>query len=114
MLLSFKHLATLTLVLFVAFSASVHLATAEEGTTHTVAIKAFKFDPPSLNVKAGDKITWINEDLAPHTATAKDKSWDTGRLKKGQSKTIEVTADFSLDYFCRFHPNMKAALQLEP
>jgi len=79
---------------------------------HMVVIKNFEFSPSQLVIKPGDTITWTNQDIAPHTATAQDKSWDTGELKKGESNTIEVTENFATAYFCLYHPMMKAQLEL--
>ena len=50
------------------------------GREHRVLIKRFKFEPARLEVRPGDVIVWENLDIAPHTATATDKSWDTGRI----------------------------------
>ena len=77
---------------------------------HEVRIKGFKFVPENLAAKPGDSITFINEDIAPHTATADDKSWDTGAIKKGESVTVEVNQGFASAYFCRFHPKMRATI----
>ena len=86
---------------------------ARAANTHKVEIRKFKFKPEKLSVKPGDTIVWTNFDLAPHTATANDESWDTGTLKKGESHSMLVSEEMHLDYFCRFHPHMKAALQLD-
>ena len=51
----------------------------------------FKFAPDVQSAKTGDRITWVNNDIVPHTATALDKSWDTGTIPKGGSKTVTVT-----------------------
>ena len=80
---------------------------------HTVEITGFKFIPESLTVKAGDSITWINRDIAPHTATANDESFDTGELKQNESAKISVTADQTIGYFCRYHPAMKAEIAFQ-
>ncbi len=80
---------------------------------HQIGIKNLKFSPSKVEISIGDTITWTNHDIAPHTATANDKSWDTGKLNRGISKTITVTEEFSLNYYCRFHPNMKAKLILK-
>ncbi len=83
-------------------------------TAHNITISKFKFAPNKINVRVGDTITWTNEDGAPHTATAKDESWDTGTLKKGEtSEPITVTAQMNKDYFCRFHRGMKARLRIK-
>lgn len=83
------------------------------GTAHTVEIRDLKFVPESLDVRAGDTITWINRDIAPHTATATDKSWDTGTLKRGERASVTVVGPGMTGwYFCRFHPAMKATLRV--
>lgn len=87
-------------------------ATSDQQTTHVIEIHRMKFQTISLNVKVGDKVTWINKDLVPHTATANDKSWDSGRLGKGESFSLVITDQTSLDYFCFYHRQMKAKLTL--
>jgi plastocyanin len=79
---------------------------------HIVEIHKFKFQTILLDVKVGDTVTWINKDIVPHTATALDKSWDSGRLKKDESFTLTITDETSLEYFCAFHRQMKAAFKL--
>ena len=100
--------ATASLGLMLVIVGSSNLMAAD----HTIEIKSFKFVPNTLIVQPGDTITWINRDIAPHTATAQDKSWDTGRLKKDQSYKLVVTPETNKDYVCRFHPQMKARLEL--
>ena len=85
---------------------------AEAATTHQVNIKGFRFEPETLTVKVGDTITFTNLDGAPHTATSQSRTWDSGKLKKGESADIDVTADMTKDYFCRFHPSMKGKLNI--
>lgn len=78
--------------------------------THQVTIKSMKFKPASLTIAAGDKVTFVNQDNAPHTATAKDGSFDTGKLTKGQSATMTFGQPGAFAYFCQVHPMMKAAI----
>lgn len=79
---------------------------------HRIEIGDFKFSPERLEVSAGDTITWINHDITPHTATAADGSWDTGELVRGGEASIVVSADMAPEYFCAFHPMMKAHLSI--
>ena len=79
-------------------------------STHVIEIHKMKFQTKMLNVKVGDTVTWINKDIVPHTVTASDKSWDSGRLKKGESFTLTVTDQTKLDYYCFYHRQMKAKL----
>jgi len=80
--------------------------------THRIEIGDFRFTPDSTEASPGDTITWINLDITPHTATASDGSWDTGELVKGAEASIAVTAEMASDYFCAFHPMMKAQLSI--
>jgi plastocyanin len=79
---------------------------------YDMRITKFKFMPAMLEVRLGDKVRWTNDHLSPHTASAKDKSWNTKGIRKGQSKTVEVTDDMVAEYFCAYHPAMGATLML--
>ena len=81
-------------------------------TIHEVQIKRFKFDPKEIVVKVGDVIKWTNQDLATHTATADERGWDTGRIAKGDSRDVVVTADMEASYFCALHPRMKGTIAI--
>jgi len=88
----------------VAFSAPVFAA------DHAVEIKGMKFNPPTLDVAVGDTVTFTNNDGAPHTGTALDGSFDTGKLTKGQSGTVTIAAAGTHDYKCAIHTSMKGSV----
>jgi len=80
-----------------------------------VQIKDFLYDPAALTVSAGTKLTFTNQDNAPHTATSgssptADGVFDTGTLTKGQSKTISATKTGTFAYYCAIHPFMKGTV----
>ncbi|WP_306116627.1 MULTISPECIES: hypothetical protein [unclassified Roseovarius] len=79
---------------------------------HQIAIHGFLFGPDRLMVRVGDKVRFTNHDLAPHTATATDGSWDTGTLEQGQHADLMVTDAWGGDYFCAHHPAMTARLEI--
>lgn len=81
-------------------------------THHVIAIEQFRYSSVSLDAALGDKITWKNNDIVPHTATAENGSWDTGELKYGETYSLIVVENMGLYYYCRFHPIMAATLQL--
>jgi plastocyanin len=91
--------------------AAIGLARAE---SQSVEIQGFSFKPARLTVEAGDKVTFINHDIAPHTATAGDKSWDTESLVNGAKADIEFAMPGTYTYICRFHPAMKAVIEVKP
>jgi plastocyanin len=77
----------------------------------TIEIKNFTYMPTPLTVAPGTKITVVNQDRAPHTVTAGDKSFDSGTISGGQRG--EVTAPStpgSYAYICTIHPYMKGTL----
>jgi plastocyanin len=83
-----------------------------------VNIFIYDYMPMEFKVKAGTTITWINNDEAEHTVTAKDKSFDSGALK---TVNIQPGASFSLkfdkpgtyEYFCSIHPRMIGKIVVE-
>jgi plastocyanin len=77
---------------------------------HAVEIKGMKFNPASLEVAVGDTVTFTNNDAAPHTGTALDGSFDTGKLAKGASGTVTIAAAGTFDYKCALHPSMKGSV----
>jgi len=80
---------------------------------HKVTIKGFAFSPANLTINAGDTVTFVNVDSAPHTATARNKSFDTGRLGQGAKATLKFSTAGEIKYFCAFHPMMKGSITVE-
>lgn len=79
---------------------------------HTVKISEFMFSPSTLSVHKGDRVTWVNLDIVPHTATAGDGSWDTGELGPNASGEIVVSEGLAESYSCRYHPSMAGKLDI--
>jgi plastocyanin len=90
------------------FTASAGLAPAEAATID-VTIAKMAFAPAEIKAAVGDTITWTNNDFVAHTATARDKSFDVVIPAHGTGSVV-VKAAGTVDYFCRFHPMMKAAI----
>ncbi len=76
----------------------------------SVEIRDFEYFPRDLTVDAGAKVTWINRDSAPHTATQRRGDWDTGVLNEGESKTLTFDKVGAYEYICAIHPSMQAKL----
>ncbi len=75
------------------------------GSDRTITIANFEFAPETLEVRVGDRVTVENKDSAEHTATAADKSFDTGRFASG-TRTFTVTKPGRFEYICEVHPFM--------
>jgi plastocyanin len=87
---------------------------AEGAKNHTVQIVDFLYDPDPLEVHVGDTVTFVNKDAAPHTATADDKSWDSGNLNEGDQWTVELQKTGEIPYICVYHPDMAGTLVVKP
>lgn len=82
---------------------------------YTVEIRNFDYLPRDLTIKAGARVTWINRDGAPHSATDEEAEiWDTGLLNKDQSATLAFDTPGAFKYYCFIHPDMKALLTVTP
>jgi plastocyanin len=81
---------------------------AAKGASTEVSIDNFTFDPPKLTISAGTKVTWINHDDVPHTATStvKPRAFDSGTLDTDQKFSFVFTTPGTYDYFCAVHPKM--------
>lgn len=77
---------------------------------NAVTIQNFAFSPATITVKAGDKVTWTNQDSVGHSATADDQSFDTGILDQGQSGSVTFSKAGTYTYHCSAHPNMKGTI----
>lgn len=86
------------------------LAAAPAPKTYTVHIRDDKFEPPSITVKAGDAVTFVNDDDDAHTATADDGSWDSEGLNQGQTWSHTFSKSGKVTYHCTVHPFMKGTL----
>ena len=84
-------------------------ATAAE---HVVTIERMEFHPATLTVKPGDRVTWRNRDLVPHTATAAG-SFDSQAIAPGKAWTWTARARGRHAYVCTYHPGMKAMVVVE-
>jgi plastocyanin len=100
--------------LFVVSVAGAHkhpTAKAQKHPTKTVLIQGFSFKPAHINIKRGTRVRWINKDSTTHTATANNgRSFDSGRLAKGQRYTHTFKSAGKKPYHCEIHPHMKGRI----
>jgi plastocyanin len=71
-----------------------------------VVMSGFKFSPADLTVKVGTRVTWTNNDSAGHDVSARDGSFNSSSLGKGQTFSIVFDNEGTYDYVCTFHPGM--------
>ena len=76
--------------------------------------KSYKFDPASIEIEAGDEVTWVNEDDFPHTVQTLDDNVDR-KLGVGKSVSITFSEPGTYKYNCSLHPTqMKGQVVVKP
>ena len=81
--------------------------------TIVITMENLVISPADASARIGDTISWINKDVFAHTATAKNGDFDV-TLPPNKSATSVLKKAGTVDYYCRYHPNMKATLKIEP
>jgi len=93
--------------LTLAMSVSAHAATIQ------ITMENLVISPAETSAKVGDTIELINKDIFVHTATARNGDWDVTMPPK-KTVTLVLKKAGTVEYYCRFHPNMKATLVIAP
>jgi plastocyanin len=84
------------------------------GGAASVTMEGIAFNPAEITVKAGDTVTWTNDDSVGHDVTADDfNSGEPGGI--GNGDTFEHTFDQAgtFDYVCTVHPGMEGTVTVE-
>ena len=100
----------------IAIVAAVALAVAAipaQGATIQISMENLEISPAEASAKVGDIIEWINRDVLAHTATARNGDFDVNIAPK-KTVTSVLKKPGTVEYYCRFHPNMKAVLTIAP
>ena len=93
--------------LMLGASVSAHAATIQ------ITMENLVISPAEASAKVGDTIEWINKDVLAHTATARNGDWDVN-LPPKKTGTLVLKKAGAIEYYCRYHPNMKATLTVSP
>ena len=89
------------------FAVPAHAATIQ------IVMQDLGFAPTEVSAKVGDSIEWVNKDVFAHTATARNGDFDVNQPPK-KTVTSVLTKAGTVEYYCRFHPNMKGVLKISP
>ena len=102
-----KWIVPIVAALMAGASISAHAATIQ------ITMENLVITPAEASAKVGDTVEWINKDIFAHTATARNGDWDV-TLQPKKNATLVLKKAGTVDYYCRFHPNMKATLTIAP
>jgi plastocyanin len=84
-----------------------------QAATIRIVMENLVISPAESYAKVGDTIELVNNDVFVHTATAQNGDFDV-TMPPHQTVTTVLKKGGSIDYYCRFHPNMKAKLDVTP
>jgi len=79
----------------------------------TIKIDNFVFSPQTATIKAGTKVTWVNEDDIPHTVASTTQGLRSKALDTGETYSFTFTTPGTYKYFCGLHPHMTGSIVVE-
>jgi plastocyanin len=92
-------------------SSSTKPAAAGGGGEVKVSMKNIKYIPMAITVKAGQKITWKNDDPVAHTVTARSGAdFDSGTVNSGGTFSFTPKKAGTIDYVCTIHPGQTGTI----
>jgi Icc protein len=100
------------------FAMASHEAMMRQTSRKTVAlgpneigIDNFQFTPSPLTVKAGTRVTWINNDDVPHLIVSTRNQFKASPvLDTAQRYSATVAKAGTYEYFCSLHPKMQGSI----
>jgi plastocyanin len=100
-------------VLAIAAALSLGIPVSAQAATIEISMENLVIAPAQATARVGDTIEWINKDIFAHTATARNGDFDV-TLPPKKTGSLVLKKAGTVDYYCRFHPNMKATLTVTP
>jgi plastocyanin len=70
-------------------------------TTEVQMVKSYRFDPKVIEIKAGDTVTWTNEDNFTHTVEVDGQ--EDHKVDQGESFSIKFDTPGTYHYVCTLH-----------
>jgi len=70
-------------------------------TNHVTMVKSYRFDPDRVEIRAGDTVTWTNEDNFTHTVRVDGQ--DDHKVERGHSVSITFDKPGTYTYECTLH-----------
>jgi plastocyanin len=96
-----------------AVAALFAVSVSARAATVQVTMENLVISPAELSAKVGDTVELVNKDIFAHTATARNGDFDVTMPQK-KTVTFVLKKAGTVEYYCRFHPNMKATLTIAP
>lgn len=76
-----------------------------------VSIQSFSFDPGTITVMAGSKVTWVNNDTVSHSV--KSDTFNSPDMAPGDTFSFTFDNKGTYSYSCGVHPFMKGTVVVQ-
>jgi plastocyanin len=70
-------------------------------TTDVTMVKSYRFDPETIEVQAGDTVTWTNDDNFTHTVQVDGQ--EDHKVERGDKVAIAFDRPGTYEYVCTLH-----------
>jgi plastocyanin len=100
-LLPLAGLAAVSLIGLAAGCGGAAITGEPVATTKVTMVKSYRFDPSRIEIKAGDRVTWTNEDNFTHTVQVDGQ--DDHKVERGESFSIAFDQPGTYHYVCTLH-----------
>jgi plastocyanin len=103
-----RKFATLILVILIGASSGALVA------RQTIHQQGRMFSTDSITIKAGETVTFVNDDNVPHNiaSISKRNGFDLGSQPPGASTDVTFTEPGEAQVFCAIHPRMKLLVKI--
>jgi len=99
-------------------SAGAVIALATAAGAGEVRVRLFQFSPAAVEVPAGARVVWTNDDDIRHTVTAgvperRDGGFDLALEGRGATGAVEFLRPGVYPYFCERHGHMRGEVRVK-
>ena len=99
-------------------SALILGAAVPAGSASGVTVQLFQFKPGQIEVRAGARVAWTNQDDITHTVTSGTPEQRDGRFElaldgRGATGAVTLGTPGTYPYFCSRHQSMRGEIRVQ-
>ena len=79
-----------------------------------IGMRDLRFSPRDATVRVGQRVTWRNEDDAPHNVVAVRAGFRSGLIRSEGTYSKILDRPGLVHYVCTLHPGMRGTLRVSP
>jgi plastocyanin len=90
----------------IAAAMAMMCSAAEGAAPNSIEVKDFMFNPMTLTVNSGDKVTWVNKDDEAHTVVSDTGLFRSGAMDTNEGYSFKFDKPGTYHFTCSIHPRM--------